>query len=186
MKLIQSTPSLIGLIAGALLLAVGSVSFAEPTLKQGVSIDKPQVRLLSAVAGFSDTKQIAIAFAFDAHPWLRADRVELAVGGIEGNNGTSPFISYGPVWRWKAFSPASFVELGFSPTYITEDQFSDDSNIGGHIHFTSSVAVGRRFGERRNTEFALRVQHTSNGGLEEVNPGLDLIGLNLVVNFSSS
>lgn len=168
------------LLAG-MLITWGSLVSAEPP-----ESDAPQIRALSAVAGFADTEQYAIAISFAAPKWLEADRLELAFGGIEGNVGTSPFISYGPVWRWQAFSPNGFVELGFSPTLIGDDQFSEDSDLGGHVHFTSSFAVGRTFGEDDETELALRLQHTSNGGLEEINPGLDLLGLSLVVNFPSS
>ena len=164
---------------GLLLLITSHQVFSD------ADIPTPQVRAHSAVAGFGDTKQFALAVSFDYQGWLQADRTELAFGGIEGNVGTSAFVSYGPVWRWQAFSPAMFVELGFSPTLIGDDQFSDDSTLGGHIHFTSSAAIGRTFGGDRNTELSLRLQHTSNGGLDDINPGLDLLGFSLIVNFSA-
>ena len=38
-------------------------------------------------------------------------------------------------------------------------------------------------GARENTSIALRIQHTSNGGLNSANPGLDMIGFNFVFTF---
>ena len=40
------------------------------------------------------------------------------------------------------------------------------------------------FGARENISVALRVQHTSNGGLSNTNPGLDMIGLSFAFNLS--
>ena len=103
------------------------------------------------------------------------------MGNIAGDVDNSPFLSYGPVWRWDAILGIGFVEFGFSPTYVGESRFSNERDLGGNFHFTSDVTLGTHFGRRDSVEFALRIQHISNGGLEEINPGLDLVGISMVL-----
>ena len=53
-----------------------------------------------------------------------------------------------------------------SPIYRTESKrFSTAFNFGDH------AAVGRILGDHRQASVALRLQHFSNGGIDEPNPG---------------
>jgi hypothetical protein len=54
-----------------------------------------------------------------------------------------------------------------------------NQDLGGNLHFTSSLAVGRKFGQRQQFLASMRIQHLSNGGLNSTNPGLDSIGVGL-------
>ena len=49
--------------------------------------------------------------------------------------------------------------------------------MGGHLHFTSSIAVEYDPGRREGLVLAFRLQHTSNGGTNGVNPGMDIMSL---------
>ena len=113
----------------------------------------------------------------------RAATVELAIGAISTPQETRPFVSFGPVWRLPINRRSLFVALGFSPTLIGGSSFNG-RDLGGNFHFTSSASVGANFGAHENISVALRVQHTSNGGLSSTNPGLDMIGLNFAINLS--
>ena len=48
------------------------------------------------------------------------------------------------------------------------------------FNFGDHLAVGRSFGVQREHELALRVQHFSNGGIKEPNPGETFLQLRYV------
>jgi len=77
---------------------------------------------------------------------------------------------------------AFYVEFGISPTLLGGSSING-SDLGGSFHFTSSAAIGTTFGAMGAVAFTLRIQHTSNGGLSSDNPGMDMVGLNLSINF---
>ena len=87
------------------------------------------------------------------------------------------FLSVGPVWRFQPEGRPYYVDLGISPTVLSESTFSG-RELGGHLHFSSSITLGTRFGAEDEFGIALRLQHTSNGGLDSTNPGLDAIAVN--------
>ena len=140
-------------------------------------------RVVAASKKFEDTSQFAVAFRMRPPRRLRARHLELAIGAISTSQETRAFVSFGPVWRLPINNRLLFVELGFSPTLIAGSSFNG-RDLGGNFHFTSSASVGATFGARENVSLALRVQHTSNGGLSSTNPGLDMIGLNFAFNLS--
>lgn len=88
-----------------------------------------------------------------------------------------------PVLRWMPDRGAWFVELGIGanlllPIYRSEDKtFSTTFNFGDHL------AVGAVFGDRRQHELALRIQHFSNAGIKHPNPGEDFVQLRYVYGF---
>lgn len=132
-------------------------------------------RVQQAVGKFSDTTELAIEYRLRSPRWLRAHRLELAVGALSDGVVTRPFLSLGPVWR-KDIATKAYVDFGFSPTLLS-DATVDDRSLGGHLHFTSSLSIGTRFGAFDQYSVALRAQHVSNGGLDSRNPGIDVVGL---------
>ena len=140
-------------------------------------------RVVAASGKYDDTTQFAFAFRTRPPRRLHATHLELAIGAITTAQESRAFVSFGPVWQLPINSRSLFVTLGFSPTLIAGSSFNG-RDLGGNFHFTSSASVGATFGARKNISVALRVQHTSNGGLSSKNPGLDMIGLNFAINFS--
>jgi lipid A 3-O-deacylase len=84
-----------------------------------------------------------------------------------------------PVLRWRPDDGASpwFAEAGVgltatSSVYRTRQKsFSTSFNLGTHL------AIGRSFGDRREHEIALRIEHFSNAGIKHPNPGENFIQL---------
>lgn len=138
-------------------------------------------RLQHSIGKFSDTSEFAAEYRFDAPRVFRANRLELAVGALSDGEVSRPFVSFGPAWRWN-FATRSYLDFGFSPTFLS-DATVDDRSLGGHLHFTSSLSIGRHFGRYDEFSLALRVQHVSNGGLDERNPGIDVAGLRFAWEF---
>ncbi len=136
-----------------------------------------------AVAGdkFADTWQFAVTFRMRPPRLLRAERVELAIGTLSTSQENRLFGSLGPIWQLPIRGQQLVVELGFSPTFIGGSSFNG-RDMGGNFHFTSSAAVRATFGARDSVALSLRIQHTSNGGLNSTNPGMDMIGLNITFN----
>lgn len=138
------------------------------------------VRVASTVRKFDDAWQYAALYELRPPRRLRARHLELAAGALRSPGETRPFVSLGPVWRRSTASRALFLDLGFSMTLLGGSTVGG-RELGGNLHFTSSVALGTRLGTRHEYALALRYQHTSNGGLNGTNPGLDAIALNFTV-----
>lgn len=141
-------------------------------------------RFSAAQDKFDDVAQYAVAFHVRPPRRLRARSLELAIGSISSSQDDRGFVSFGPVWRFPIARQGMFVELGFSPTLITGSKFNG-RDLGGNFHFTSSFALGATFGYRKRVAVSLRAQHTSNGGLHETNPGIDMVGINLSFDLSN-
>ncbi|MEM7282215.1 MAG: acyloxyacyl hydrolase [Pseudomonadota bacterium] len=174
-------------VAGLLLLLVTVLqSNARAAEAQGLLsyLSLPQeIRSLTSVGRIDDINQLGFAYSLNGPSILGAQRWELATGVFSSPANTRAYVSLGPVWRFSfRRAPSSFLEFGFSPTYIAGSTFGD-RDLGGNLQFTSSVAVGKKFGLEEKWSLSLRAQHTSNGGLDELNPGLDMIGLNIQYRF---
>ena len=99
-----------------------------------------------------------------------------AVGG-----GRENFFQLGlvPLLRYRFAEGRSpwFVEGGIGLS-VTDKRFvSRDKEFGTSWNFSDNLAVGRSFGPQGRQEVSLRLQHTSNAGLEKPNPGLNLVML---------
>ena len=162
----------------AIIMIFGTLSYQTAY----ASTLRPNVYRVS-VAGdkFSDTWQVAATFHLRAPRRIRARRLELAVGTVSTSNEIILFVSFGPVWRLPITDRRLFVEIGFSPTFFAGSTFNH-RDMGGNLHFTSSATFGTTFGARDASSISLRIQHTSNGGLNSTNPGLDMIGINFAFN----
>lgn len=139
----------------------------------------------ASVAGdkFSDTWQVAAVFDLRAPRRIRARKLELVVGTVSTSNEVRPFVSLGPVWRLPLSRRRAFLELGISPAFLAGSTFNN-RDIGGNFHFTSFAAIGVSLGVDDDSSISLRIQHTSNGGLDSTNPGMDMVGINFAINFA--
>ncbi len=61
-------------------------------------------------------------------------------------------------------------EIGFRPTWLFDHTFGDD-NFGGGVQFTSHAGLAINW---QSLVLNYRLQHTSNAGIYENNPGLNL------------
>ena len=140
-------------------------------------------RVQHAIGKFGDTSGASVAFGLRAPRPLRAHHLEVAIGTLVSSDQSAALVSVGPVWRLPLGASRAFVDFGFSPTLLSSSRF-DDRELGGNFHFTSSLSVGASFGRLEQFSLSLRAQHTSNGGLNADNPGLDMVGLNFSIDFA--
>jgi lipid A 3-O-deacylase len=143
-------------------------------VQAGVAAKETQMLVVGATRDWAWEKELSFGRATGY--W------ELAVGRwhSEGKGsqwvaqvGLTPVLRIYP-HRW---NEGWFIEGGIGanllfPVYHSErKRFSTVFNFGDHI------AVGKRFGDKQQHEWALRFQHFSNGGIEEPNPGEDFLQL---------
>ena len=93
--------------------------------------------------------------------------------------GRDNFLQFGlvPLLRYRFAEGQSpwFVEAGIGLSVTNKLFVSRDKVFGSRWNFSDNLAVGRSFGEQGRHEVSLRLQHSSNAGLKEPNPGLNLV-----------
>ena len=152
------------------------------------SLDGFGIRYASARSNFEGLSQQAL-FADFRTPWAWSTwgetttslRLSFEAGRFLRESENRYFASLGPSVRiasdrWKA---PLFLDLGLSPTVIGGSNYGDE-DLGTTLNFTSYIGIGMKFGRTKRHEVRLRYQHISNGGLDEVNPGVNMIGLDFV------
>lgn len=88
---------------------------------------------------------------------------------------TTPALSIGPSLRWRGAQGASpwFLEAGTSLMVTGKQLYNDNQRMGTRFNFASHLGVGMNFGQQHAHELSLRVQHASNAGIKNPNPGLN-------------
>ena len=112
-------------------------------------------------------------------------RLDFSAGRLERGSNASAFVSVGPSYRWhlnKIDQSKWFVDFGVHPTYVSQSGF-EGKNLGGEFFFTSHLGLGVHLGRQRQISLLLRYQHTSNAGLKDINPGVDMLGVAFSYNF---
>lgn len=96
---------------------------------------------------------------------LRKDRFTAAVIGI------------GPSLRWRGDQGNSpwFVEAGTGLTFASKHFYSSNQRMGTRWNFASHIGVGMNFGAAQQHELSLRLQHASNAGAKQPNPGINFV-----------
>jgi lipid A 3-O-deacylase len=90
-----------------------------------------------------------------------------------------------PVFRFRPSDGASpwFVDAAIGLTLMNRRYVSDRKTFSTRFNFGDHLAIGRNFGAQGQYEVALRVEHVSNGGIKEPNPGESLLKLRLSYGF---
>ena len=103
---------------------------------------------------------------------------ESAIGALAGEGAANLHFGFSLKFAHQSIPVSAIITTG--PSLYSEDSFGD-FDIGGHIHFTSSFGLNWKMCESWALEY--RIQHTSNAGLEDNNPGLDMHAVALTRSF---
>ena len=76
-----------------------------------------------------------------------------------------------------------FVEGGIGIVATDRRYVTPDKTFSTRLNFSDNLAVGRSFGEQRQHEVSLRLQHTSNASIKRPNPGEDLLQVRYSTSF---
>lgn len=90
-----------------------------------------------------------------------------------GQVGLTPVLRIQP----RTWSEGWFIEGGIGANLLFPIYHSEKKRFSTVFNFGDHIAVGKRFGDKQQHELALRLQHFSNGGIEEPNPGEDFLQL---------
>ena len=149
------------------------------------------VGILSAdsVQKFAGLRQNGMLLGFRVNSGSRVfwmpSRLDFSVGWLERGSNASAFVSAGPSYRWHMNNSDQskwFVDFGVHPTFISQSRF-EGKNLGGEVFFTSHLGLGVYLGRQGKSSLVLRYQHISNAGLNDRNPGVDMLGLAFSYNF---
>ncbi|HYD76175.1 acyloxyacyl hydrolase [Ramlibacter sp.] len=102
-------------------------------------------------------------------------------GGHQGFTqvGVVPMLRY----RFAEGRSPWFVEAGIGLSVIDRRFVTPARNQGSRWNFSDNLALGHSFGRAGEHEVSLRWQHTSNAGLKDPNPGVDLVMLRYATRF---
>ncbi len=130
-----------------------------------------------------DFTQVELAALFDL-PWRKTwpsgwsldIKLSATVGMLRAANDTGYLATVGPGALLAKDAAPYEILAGFSPTLLTDHEYGND-DLGGNVHFTSYVAF--HYSLNRRLWLGGRLQHTSNGGLDDKNPGIDLVAVEI-------
>jgi hypothetical protein len=168
-------------------LAAGRAQAGPP---DGSSL-RPSSLFIQAGAGDNDTRAFVAGATWD-WPWGRefshmklSAYFEAGVGRwTTEDSGVSSWgwvtqIGVTPVLRLQPSGAANrwFGEVGVGANYIVPIYQSQDKRFSTQFNFGDHVSIGRQYGQRRQHELLLRLQHFSNAGIAHPNPGENFIQL---------
>lgn len=190
-----SISSLASRSAAAVALAVAS-AFAAPLAQAAESSIFSPSSVFAQVGEAVGIQSLALGATWD---WGRSWGVgpgrlggywETSVAGwtFHGAGGDRTGIAqlaFKPTFRYRFDDGASpwFGEAGVGLTVLNRHYTSDRKDFGSRFNFGDHLAVGRSFGERQEHELALRIEHFSNGGIKEPNPGATFLQLRYAYRF---
>lgn len=145
-----------------------------------------------AQIGAAEEAHMAVVGAIWDWPWLRGYAWGNASGYFEASFGrwvsqvddgarASAWVTQvglTPVLRWRPFANSKwFTEAGIGVNVLAPIYRSSDKRFSTAFNFGDHVAIGVQFGDEFNHEVSLRLQHFSNAGIKEPNPGENFVQL---------
>jgi hypothetical protein len=97
---------------------------------------------------------------------------------LEGPGNSAQLLSIGPQLECRAGKWS--LNGGFAVTYLSEPRFTE-TDLGGDFMMVSHL--GARYDFAPSWTAGLRIQHMSNGGIRDPNPGLNVTALELLKRF---
>lgn len=154
-----------------------------------LQFDSLGVSLGDSVKNFGGLQHIALTTSLrhsksPAHFLLPASW-HLSVGHMVRGDDDAFLVSFGPTLQFNFGASNSyrwFVELGSHPTWLSDSVF-EGKDLGGKLHFMSRLGLGAYLNDHRSASIMIDYRHISNAGLENTNPGIDLVSLSLTFHF---
>src|ERR1051325_6345202 len=120
-----------------------------------------------------------------AHPqWMEGSRWhlywDLAAGGWHGDAGTVHDLGLTPGFRFAPHPRGPYFEGAVGFHLLSDEHISRRLNFSTHFQFGDHVGIGYRF---ETYDVSLRLQHLSNGGIANPNPGINFLVLRVQYHF---
>ncbi len=122
--------------------------------------------------------------ALDAGEWHTRGYWDLAAGVWEGGVDTIYDLGLTPVLRMERGEYSSpYLEAGIGAHMLSSLHITPYRTFSSHLQFGDHIGVGLRFGYEDRVDIGLRLQHLSNAGLRNPNPGINFLQLRLGYHF---
>lgn len=109
---------------------------------------------------------------------------ELSAGAWDNHDNSSADFALTPVFRVErhtgGLTPYVEAAIGF---HIVSRHISRERVLSTNFQFGDHLGAGMRFGARGRYDAGLRLQHISNGGIRQPNPGIDFLMVRLQYHF---
>ncbi len=142
---------------------------------------------ISASSKNKDFEQYELFTAYRLNPrwewrsgWVVQTQIGATLGELRSEQQTGVILSVGPKLTFSKPGSALSVDVGISPTYISETRYGV-TNLGGNTQFISHLRLSYQFSDPFSV--GIRFHHMSNGRLQEANPGLNIQSLELSYQF---
>ena len=110
--------------------------------------------------------------------WLEQSRWslywDLVVGGWHGDAGTVHDLGLTPVFRYAQAARGPYLEAATGFHLLSASHITRRLNFSTRFQFGDHVGLGYRF---ETYDLSLRLQHLSNGGIANPNPGINFLVL---------
>jgi hypothetical protein len=167
----------------ALALTVAGVALVAPRPGLADEAGEVSARYLGNITHFQGVEERGVDVRVPARlPFELPDRVAfdwvVSAGTLRDRAETTGFAGAGGVATLQVTRALRGIDLQFGVIPVwTEADWLNDRDFGGHLHFTLASALRVHLDPEQRLALALLAQHSSNAGLDEANPGLDLAGL---------
>jgi len=107
--------------------------------------------------------------------WRLSGYWEVSLGAWENSDDSTSDFALTPVFRFEHHGEhVVYVEaaIGF---HILSQHISASRQFSTNFQFGDHVALGFRFGSHRRYDLGVRLQHISNGSIQEPNPGINFL-----------
>ena len=167
--------------------------FLAPSARADIRLSSVGILSADSVKKFSGMRQHGLLLSYRVNTVSRSfwvpSKLDFTAGRLERGNDSALFVSFGPTYRFNINMNKSepgrwFMDIGSHPTYVSKSQFGGKP-LGGNFFFTSYLGLGAYLDRQRKTGLLLRYQHTSNAGLSNSNPGVDMLGLTFSYHFGA-
>jgi hypothetical protein len=141
------------------------------------------VESMSVEIGYGDERTAVARFAIEdrwrvrenvLHDWHLAGYWEFSFGIWDNADESTADVAATPVFR---FQRDSIYLEGAIGVHLVTSHISAHRTFSSAFQFGTHIGAGHRFGPGRRYDLGLRVQHISNGGLREPNPGINFVSL---------
>lgn len=115
--------------------------------------------------------------------WMLAARLqaelftEVCVGRWHATPNDATQLTIAPSIRLQGRDSRWYVDAGVGPSWIGPAFTHGDKTFSTTFNFRTHLATGYRMGHKRQHDLSVRIEHFSNAGIEEPNPGLNLGGV---------
>jgi lipid A 3-O-deacylase len=118
----------------------------------------------------------------DSGDWHLGGYWDLSVGWWHGGPKEFAEIAFTPTFRYQRSDRGSpYVEAAIGLHVLDSVHVAEDRSFSSRFQFGDHVGAGIRFGPRGRYDLGVRLQHLSNAGIRNPNPGINFLQLRLQV-----